>query len=93
MTGLQADCAIQSAQRVQVRGHISRPAFGETRQAPDRQMFFVNGRPCGLSQVARVFNEVYKSYSVAQSPFIFADLQMDTSMSQSSDGTCRIFDC
>ncbi len=43
-------------------------------------MFFVNGRPCGLPQVAKAFNEIYKSYSVAQSPFIMADLRMDTSV-------------
>jgi DNA mismatch repair protein PMS2 len=61
-----------------VQGHISRPVFGEGRQTPDRQMFFVNGRPCGLPQIAKAFNEVYKSFNVSQSPFIFADLKMDT---------------
>ena len=75
----QATDWLSSPKTVRVLGHISRPAFGEARQAPDRQMFFVNRRPCGLPQVARAFNEVYKSYSVSQSPFIFADLQMDTS--------------
>lgn len=61
-----------------VAGHISKPVFGEGRQTPDRQMFFVNGRPCGLPQIAKAINEVYKSYNVSQSPFIFADFQMDT---------------
>lgn len=64
--------------KIQVRGHISRPVFGEGRQTPDRQMFFVNARPCGLPQIAKAFNEVYKSFNVSQSPFIFADFQMDT---------------
>lgn len=63
---------------IQVRGHISRPVFGEGRQTPDRQMFFVNGRPCGLPQIAKAINEVYKSFNVSQSPFIFADFLMDT---------------
>ncbi|KAJ5662208.1 uncharacterized protein N7477_009824 [Penicillium maclennaniae] len=63
---------------MEVRGHISRPVFGEGRQTPDRQMFFVNSRPCGLPQIAKAFNEVYKSFNVSQSPFIFADFQMDT---------------
>jgi DNA mismatch repair protein PMS2 len=67
-----------SANNIVVRGHISRPVFGEGRQTPDRQMFFVNGRPCGLPQIAKAFNEVYKSFNVSQSPFIFADLEMDT---------------
>lgn len=64
---------------VVVAGHISRPVFGEGRQTPDRQMFFVNGRPCGLPQINKAINEVYKAYNVSQSPFIFADFRMDTS--------------
>ncbi|KAI0152287.1 DNA mismatch repair protein MutL [Hypoxylon sp. NC0597] len=67
-----------SVQEVHIKGHVSRPAHGEGRQTPDRQMFFVNGRPCGLPQFAKVFNEVYKSYNASQSPFIFADIQLDT---------------
>ncbi|KAK0276846.1 ATP-binding mismatch repair protein [Friedmanniomyces endolithicus] len=63
---------------VQIQGHISKPVFGEGRQAPDRQMFFVNSRPCQLPQVSKAINEVYKSFNVTQSPFIFANLIMDT---------------
>ncbi|EFQ99321.1 DNA mismatch repair protein pms1 [Nannizzia gypsea CBS 118893] len=62
-----------------VHGHISKPIFGEGRQTPDRQMFFVNSRPCGLPQIAKAFNEVYKSFNLSQSPFIFANFEMDTS--------------
>ncbi|EEH05886.1 DNA mismatch repair protein pms1 [Histoplasma capsulatum G186AR] len=64
--------------KIFVQGHISRPIFGEGRQTPDRQMFFVNSRPCGLPQIAKAFNEVYKSFNISQSPFIFADFKMDT---------------
>ena len=67
-----------TTQKIIVRGHISRPVFGEGRQTPDRQMFFVNARPCGLPQIAKAINEVYKSFNVSQSPFIFADFRMDT---------------
>ncbi|KAM3077169.1 ATP-binding mismatch repair protein, variant 2 [Clarireedia jacksonii] len=66
---------------IRITGHISRPATGEGRQTPDRQMFFVNARPCGLPQVTKAFNEVYKSYSgwgSTQSPFIFANIELDT---------------
>ncbi|KAF7901459.1 hypothetical protein EAF00_003680 [Botryotinia globosa] len=66
---------------IRIIGHISRPATGEGRQTPDRQMFFVNSRPCGLPQVAKAFNEVYKSYNgwgSTQSPFIFANIELDT---------------
>ncbi|KAE8355275.1 serine incorporator-domain-containing protein [Aspergillus coremiiformis] len=64
--------------KIFVRGHVSKPVFGEGRQTPDRQMFFVNSRPCGLPQIAKAFNEVYKSFNVSQSPFVFADFHMDT---------------
>ncbi|KAK4099648.1 DNA mismatch repair protein MutL [Parathielavia hyrcaniae] len=67
-----------STTEISVVGHVSRPAHGEGRQTPDRQMFYVNGRPCGLPQFAKVFNEVYRSYNASQSPFIFADIQLDT---------------
>ncbi|KAG0633607.1 hypothetical protein HOY80DRAFT_896239 [Tuber brumale] len=63
---------------IKIVGFISRPVVGEGRLAPDRQMFFVNGRPCMLPQVARAINEVYKHFNVTQSPFIFADIQLDT---------------
>lgn len=62
---------------VKIVGHISRPVVGEGRQTPDRQMFFVNSRPCNLPQIAKAFNEVYKAYNITQSPFIFADLKLD----------------
>lgn len=77
-TEYQKKDADDSVNKIIVKGHISRPVFGEGRQTPDRQMFFVNGRPCGLPQIAKAFNEVYKSFNVSQSPFIFADLEMDT---------------
>jgi len=66
------------SKEVLVQGHISKPVFGEGRQAPDRQMVFVNSRPCSLPQVSKAMNEVYKSFNVSQSPFIFANLIMDT---------------
>lgn len=70
--------AIGRSSIVRVEGHISKPVFGEGRQAPDRQMFFVNSRPCQLPQVAKAINEVYKSFNSSQSPFIFANLILDT---------------
>ncbi|KAK4632123.1 Mismatch repair endonuclease PMS2 [Fulvia fulva] len=75
------NCSTQATNRsseVQLQGHISKPTFGEGRQAPDRQMFFVNSRPCLLPQVSKAINEVYKSFNTSQSPFIFANLVMDT---------------
>lgn len=71
---------VDSANQVRVLGHVSRPVVGEGRQTPDRQMFFVNSRPCALPQVAKVINEVYKTYNISQSPFVFANVLLDTSM-------------
>ena len=68
------------SKEVRLVGYVSRPTHGDGRQTPDRQMFFINGRPCGLPQFAKTFNEVYKSYNSTQSPFIFADIQLDTHM-------------
>lgn len=70
--------ASDSDSNIYVSGHVSKPVSGEGRQTPDRQMFFVNGRPCGLPQIAKAFNEVYKSYNITQSPFVFANFRMDT---------------
>ncbi|RGP68314.1 DNA mismatch repair pms2 [Fusarium longipes] len=69
-----------TSKEVRIVGHVSRPSNGDGRQTPDRQMFFVNGRPCGLPQFAKAFNEVYKSYNNTQTPFILADIQLDTHM-------------
>ncbi|KAI9880113.1 MAG: hypothetical protein M1830_005358 [Pleopsidium flavum] len=68
----------ECVKEVHIVGHISKPVFGEGRQTPDRQMFFINARPCSLPQVSKAFNEVYRSYNVSQSPFIFANFEMDT---------------
>lgn len=66
------------ANKILVQGHVSKPVFGDGRQTPDRQMFFVNSRPCSLPQIAKAFNEVYKSFNVSQLPFVFANFEMDT---------------
>lgn len=74
----QDDDAGDGKTEIHITGHISRPVSGEGRQTPDKQMFFVNARPCGLPQVSKVFNEVYKSFNNNQSPFIFANIELDT---------------
>ncbi|CAK7271230.1 ATP-binding mismatch repair protein [Sporothrix epigloea] len=72
------DVMSPTTNKVLVRGFVSRPAHGQGRQTPDRQMFHVNGRPCKLPQFAQLFGDVYRSYNSGQSPFIFADIQLDT---------------
>lgn len=63
---------------VRCQGFVSRPSQGEGRQTPDRQMFFVNGRPCVMPQFSKIFNETYRQYNPSQSPFVLADIRLDT---------------
>ncbi|RPA75715.1 DNA mismatch repair protein MutL [Ascobolus immersus RN42] len=69
----------EDTKKVRIIGHISKPIVGAGRNAADRQMYFVNSRPCGLPQISKAVNEVYKQYNITQSPFVFADFRMDTS--------------
>ena len=73
------DASPDAPAEIRLQGHVSRPVVGQGRQAPDRQMFFVNSRPCALPQVAKALNEVYRSFNLAQSPFVLANLVLDTS--------------
>lgn len=64
--------------KIRIVGHISRPTSGENRQIPDRQMFFVNMRPCNLPHIYKALNEIYKSFNGSSPVFIFANLELDT---------------
>ncbi|SAM08383.1 hypothetical protein [Absidia glauca] len=61
-----------------VTGLISKPEFGAGRQKSDRQYFYINGRPCHLPKMTKVFNEIYRSYVVNQYPFVVADFKIPT---------------
>ncbi|KAF9169574.1 hypothetical protein BGX21_011386 [Mortierella sp. AD011] len=62
-----------------LNGYISSPAFGKGRSSTDRQYIYINGRPCVLPKIARVINEVYRSFNTNQSPFLVANLILPTS--------------
>lgn len=64
---------------VSIEGYISKPIFGHGRTTSDRQLFYVNNRPCNLPQVAKAFNEIYKNFNSAQFPILIANIKMDTS--------------
>ncbi|KAF9918398.1 hypothetical protein BX616_008958 [Lobosporangium transversale] len=64
---------------IKLTGFISSPAFGKGRSSTDRQYFYINGRPCTLPKLARVINEVYRSFNTNQSPFLVANLILPTS--------------
>ena len=63
-------------QTVRIDGFISRPTWGEGRNSPDRQFYYVRSRPCHLPKVSRAINEVYRTYNSAQVPFVVMDFQL-----------------
>ena len=71
ITAQRLDVAHESA--ASIKGLISKASI-ETSHASDRQMFYVNSRPCNLPQVSKSFNEIYKNFNLHSSPFIFANL-------------------
>lgn len=47
------------------------------RSSPDRQFFYVNGRPCELTKVSKLVNSVYHKYNNKQYPFVFFNIKLD----------------
>nr|XP_012231577.1 PREDICTED: mismatch repair endonuclease PMS2 [Linepithema humile] len=47
------------------------------RSSPDRQFFYVNGRPCDLTKVSRLINNVYHKYNNKQYPFVFLNIKLN----------------
>ena len=59
-----------------VEGFVSSSEHGKGRGSSDRQFLFVNRRPCDLSKVSRLLNEVYHSYNRHQFPFAVLDISL-----------------
>ncbi|GAB1866069.1 Mismatch repair endonuclease PMS2 [Camponotus japonicus] len=47
------------------------------RSSPDRQFFYVNGRPCDLTKVSKLVNNVYHKYNNKQYPFVFLNIKLN----------------
>ena len=47
------------------------------RSSPDRQFFYVNGRPCDLLKISKVINHTYHKYNNKQYPFVFLNLKLN----------------
>ncbi|XP_031844986.1 mismatch repair endonuclease PMS2 isoform X2 [Nomia melanderi] len=47
------------------------------RSAPDRQFFYINGRPCDLIKISKLINHIYHKYNNKQYPFIFLNLKLN----------------
>lgn len=59
-----------------ITGYISKPDHGMGRSTADRQFLYINKRPCELSKVLRVINEVYHTYNRHQYPFVMLDITL-----------------
>lgn len=60
-----------------IYGYISKLESG--RNASDNQFIFVNSKPCDISKVSKVVNEVYRNYTQNQSfPFLCLFIQVQT---------------
>lgn len=58
---------------------VSSCSHGSGRASPDRQYFFVNGRPCDLAKVNKLINHTYHKFNNKQYPFVFLNIQLDQS--------------
>ncbi|KAG8042378.1 hypothetical protein G9C98_005012 [Cotesia typhae] len=47
------------------------------RGSPDRQFFFVNGRPCNLTKISKLINNLYHKYNNKQYPFVYLNLKLN----------------
>ncbi|KAF7988329.1 hypothetical protein HCN44_000902 [Aphidius gifuensis] len=61
---------------------------GMGRASPDRQFFFVNGRPCNILKIAKLINNIYHKFNNKQYPFVFINLllnQLNTDVNVTPD--------
>jgi len=59
-----------------ITGFISKPDHGMGRSSADRQFLYINKRPCELSKVSRLINEVYHMFNRHQYPFVMLDVSL-----------------
>ncbi|XP_011505505.1 PREDICTED: mismatch repair endonuclease PMS2 [Ceratosolen solmsi marchali] len=46
------------------------------RSCPDRQFFYVNGRPCDPIKIIKLINHIYHKYNNKQYPFIYLNIEL-----------------
>lgn len=68
---------LRSGMNIRLRGTISGCSFGMGRSGTDRQFLSINRRPVVHKRLAKVINEVYKSFNTTQSPTFVLDLETD----------------
>lgn len=74
----KSDPDAATSSKVTVEGYISKPVFGKGRNSNDRQLCYINSRPCLLPQVSKTVNEVYRNFNSTQAPFFVLNLKLDT---------------
>ena len=74
--GLAASECSAQGNPFKITGYISKPDHGMGRSSADRQFLYVNKRPCELSKVSRVINEVYHMFNRHQYPFVMIDISL-----------------
>lgn len=63
---------------VRLFGFISDTSFGLGRGSGDRQFLTVNKRPVTHKRIAKVINEVYKTFNTTQVPVFVLEIELDT---------------
>lgn len=59
---------------------ISTIEHGNGRSAPDRQFYYINDRPCELSKLIKLVNEIYRQFNCNQYPFVYLNVKTKTSL-------------
>ncbi|XP_013418832.1 mismatch repair endonuclease PMS2-like [Lingula anatina] len=62
---------------LKITGFISKCDHGLGRSSTDRQFFFINKRPCDLTKLSKVINEVYHMYNRHQYPFVALNVSLE----------------
>ncbi|XP_011311447.1 mismatch repair endonuclease PMS2 [Fopius arisanus] len=44
--------------------------------SPNRQFFYINGRPCVLTKISKLINHIYHKYNNKQYPFVYLNLKL-----------------
>lgn len=74
--GLSTEVVEKSETNITWECYVSSCSHSMGRSAPDRQFFYVNGRPCDPVKVSRLVNHVYHKYNAKQYPFVFLNLSL-----------------
>ncbi|KRT85694.1 hypothetical protein AMK59_2468, partial [Oryctes borbonicus] len=56
---------------------ISSVSHGSGRSASDRQFYYVNSRPCELTKVTKLVNEIYRQFNANQYPFVYLNILIE----------------